>query len=152
MDFARADVIYYGSREGFLGQPAMDRGADITGDGYTDLLISDPYYMEKIGGKLQYRGRVWLMKGGPNLPQMIDVESNAYRIFVPDTRIPGKFGNCWNTGDWNGDGKMDIVIGDHFAGVSEGHIHSGITYMFYNDFSFNCEDFVDYQDQLSSEP
>jgi hypothetical protein len=123
--------IYYGDQEGQLGQPASDHGADFYGDGRADVLISDPYYLEPVGGQLQQRGRMWLIRSTPNQPKLVDVEASASLYFVADTRFPGLFGFTWDTGDFNGDGRTDLVIGDHYQGDRELDIHAGVVYLYY---------------------
>ena len=131
LGFSELDTILYGRPGGQIGHPAMDRAADLDGDGYSDLLINDPYFVERIGGEDQLRGRLWVLRGGANLPPTLEVESSADRVLLPDTRIPGMFGYTWNTGDWNGDGRSDVVVGDHYAGDVELHEHAGRVYLFY---------------------
>jgi hypothetical protein len=132
LDFSDLDVILYGRPGGQIGHPAMDRGADFDGDGRSDLLINDPYFVERVGGDDQLRGRLWIVRGGPGLPAAIEVESAADRVLLADTRIPGMFGYTWNTGDWNADGRADIVVGDHYSGDRDLHEHAGRVYLFYN--------------------
>jgi hypothetical protein len=134
--FSSADVFVIGERRGNVGHPAVERNGDIDGDGYSDLLINDPYYIESIGGDAQYRGRLWVIRGAKDLPRFLEVEKDAALTFLPDTTIPGMFGYTWSTGDWNGDGRLDIVIGDHYAGDSVRDEHRGVTYMYYNGSSF----------------
>jgi hypothetical protein len=134
--FSELDQIFYGGQAGQLGHPAMDRGADFDRDGRADVLINDPYYLEPIGGDTQLRGRLWLIRSTPPLPKLVDVEASASRYFVADTRLPGMFGYTWTTGDWNADGRPDIVVGDHYRGDSELHDHSGVAYLFYNGGAF----------------
>ena len=123
-------------RSGGVGHPAMDRAADVDRDGHSDLLLNDPYFVETIGGEPQRRGRAWLIRGGPALPRTIDLEAEATRTFVADTSVPGMFGYTWNTGDFDADGRPDILIGDHYAGDRELHEHAGRVYLFYNGSSF----------------
>jgi hypothetical protein len=130
--FSQLDTIYYGDAGDQMGQPAMDRFADFDGDGYADTVINDAYASESIGGEVQHRGRLWIMRGGPSLPHLIDIRSSADATLFADTRVPGMFGYTWNMGDWNGDGRPDLVVGDHYAGDHELHEHAGRVYMFYN--------------------
>jgi hypothetical protein len=124
--------IYYGDERGQIGQPASDHGADFFGDGRADVLLSDPYYLEPIGGQLQERGRMWLIRSTPDQPKLIDVESSASRYFVADTTLHGLFGFTWDTGDFNGDGRPDLVIGDHYRGDHELDVHAGVVYLYDN--------------------
>ena len=134
--FSSADVFVIGERPGWIGHPAVERNGDLDADGYSDLLINDPYYVENIGGVPQYRGRLWVIRGAKDLPRFLEVEKDASLTFLADNTIPGMFGYEWDTGDWNGDGRLDIVIGDHYAGDSVRHEHRGVTYMYYNGSSF----------------
>jgi FG-GAP repeat protein len=110
----------------------MNTGADITGDGYADLLVNDPYWKEKIGGELQPRGRLWLVRGQAVLPPLRTIHEAAELHFLPDNRYPGLFGYQWNTGDWNGDGRPDVVIADHYLGDGARRDHPGASYLFVN--------------------
>lgn len=91
-----------------------------------------PYYLEPIGGQFQERGRMWLIRSAPRQPKVIDVEAAASRYFVADTTLPGLFGFTWDTGDFNGDGRPDLVIGDHYRGDRELDVHGGVVYLYYS--------------------
>jgi hypothetical protein len=132
LGFSQLDTIIYGTAPGEVGQPSMTTGADFDGDGCTDILINDASYLENIGGTLQYRGRMWLVRGRPSLPHALALESGADRTLLADTRIPGLFGFNWGTGDWNADRRPDLVIADHYAGDRERHLFAGRDYLFYN--------------------
>lgn len=131
LGFSQLDSILYGRPGDQLGHPAMDRGADFDRDGQDDILVNDPYYVEPVGGEDQYRGRLWLVRGRASMPRTLDVEGDADRYLLADTRVPGMLGFTWNTGDWNGDGLPDIVVGDHYAGDHQLHDHAGRAYLFY---------------------
>ena len=132
MGFSQLDSILHGTFQGTKGHPAVDRGADFDRDGYADILVNDPYFVEPVGGSQQYRGRLWLVRGGPALPHLIDVEADARLHLIADTGRPGMFGFTWNTGDFNGDGWPDLVVGDHYAGDRALNDHAGVVYMFLN--------------------
>jgi hypothetical protein len=138
--FDKLGTVIIGQQpEGSVGQPAMDRSGDLDGDGCSDILINDAYYLETIGGTTQPRGRLWVIKGRSDMPKLMYVERDAALTFVADTTVPGLFGFTWNTGDWNGDGKLDIVIGDHYAGDKDAVWHAGKTYMYYNGYGFSLK-------------
>lgn len=138
VNFADLPHIFHGLRPGSMGQPAMDVGRDLDGDDYADILINDAYYDDWLRpGRSQARGRLWLLRGGPDLPKYVSVEESADLTFLADTRVPGLFGYTWTTGDWNDDGRGDIVIGDHYAGDRLRNVHAGKAYMFYNGSSFD---------------
>jgi hypothetical protein len=132
LPFSSLGTIVYGSEKGEVGQPAMSGPADFNGDGYSDILINDPNYFEEIGGEPQYRGRLWLLLGGPHLPHTLDLEPNANRILLADDRFPGLFGFNWATGDFAGNGRPDLVVADHYSGDRELNDRAGRTYLFYN--------------------
>lgn len=132
MGFSQLRTIIYGDEPGQIGQPAMASGADFDGDGCTDILINDTSYVDYVGATEQIRGRMWLVRGGPWLPHTMTLEENATRTFLPDTRLPGLFGFNWTTGDFNGDGRPDLVIADHYAGDDELHTFAGRDYLFLN--------------------
>jgi hypothetical protein len=110
----------------------MAHAADFDGDGCTDLLINDPAYKEDIGGSLQDRGRMWLVRGRSNLPHLLPLEPSADRIILSNNHFPGDFGFNWDTGDWNADGRPDVVIADEYSGDRQLHDFAGRTYLFYN--------------------
>jgi hypothetical protein len=130
--FSQLDHIYYGDQRGQIGQPASDHGADFTGDGAADVLIADPYYLEPIGNSIQERGRMWMIAGGAGQPRLVDVEAAANRYLVADTRLPGLFGFTWDTGDFNGDHRPDLVVSDHYEGDRALDVHAGVVYLFGN--------------------
>jgi len=132
LGFSQLNTIIYGTELGTVGQPSMAHAADFDGDGCTDIVINDATYVEDIGGTQQYRGRLWLIRGQPDLPHTIPLESGADRIFLANNRYPGLFGFNWDTGDFNGDGRPDIVIADHYSGDNQLNDFAGRTYLFYN--------------------
>jgi hypothetical protein len=139
LSLADADVWIINRHAGNIGQPAVDRHVDLSGDGCADILVNDPYYIEDIQGTPQWRGRVWALNGSANPPPVAFIEDDAALTFVADNAYPGMFGYTWQTGDWNGDGRFDVVVGDHYHGDDDLNEHAGVTYLFYNgkDFSLN---------------
>jgi hypothetical protein len=75
---------------------------------------------------------MWLVLSSPSQPKLVDVEAASTRYIVADTTLPGLFGFTWDTGDFNGDGRPDLVISDHYEGDRSLDIHAGVVYLFYN--------------------
>jgi hypothetical protein len=132
LGFSALDHVYYGDERGQLGQPASDHGADFDGDGRADVVISDPYYLEPLSGQLQERGRTWIVRGTASEPKLVEVEASATRYVLADTTLPGLLGFTWDAGDFDGDHRPDLVIGDHYEGDPALDVHAGVVYLFAN--------------------
>ena len=120
-----------------IGMPGMNTGADLDGDGHADLILNDPYWYEPVGGDRQVRGRVWVIRGGPDLPALRTITEAADLTILADTRFPGLLGYQWNTGDFDGDGRPDLVIADHYLGDTGRHDRPGGVYVLYNGIDFD---------------
>jgi hypothetical protein len=89
---------------GFLGY-SMGSAGDVNGDGYSDLLISCPYY----GAAEVLLGRVWMYLGSSS-----GLGSEAAWDKV-GTVAYGYFGHSTaGAGDVNGDGYDDVIVGAYF--------------------------------------
>jgi hypothetical protein len=119
-----------------IGMPGMNSGADFDADGYADLVINDPYWYEEIGSDRQVRGRLWIVRGRPDLPARRTIHEAADLHVLADTRVPGLLGYQWNTGDFNGDGRPDLVIADHYLGDSGRRDRPGGSYLLLNGVHF----------------
>jgi hypothetical protein len=102
-------------------------GGDVTNDGIKDILVS----ADLVGGPNGTgfaRGALYIIPGGPNLPAQIDLGNPATLAALDITTIHGvddgdHFGSSIASGDFDGDGKIDIAVG---AGVSRaGAAYSG---------------------------
>ena len=95
-----------GDCSGALLRPA----GDINGDGHVDFLIVSPY-------RANYKGRTYLVFGGPSVGGSGIVAlsgmsgSNGFKL---DGENEKDCTGCWGvsgTGDINGDGNVDLIIG-----------------------------------------
>ncbi|HOQ77899.1 MAG: FG-GAP-like repeat-containing protein [Candidatus Cloacimonetes bacterium] len=93
---------------------------DLNGDGYCDLVISEPQY------GYDHWGRVLAYYGGPDFDIIPDIEWNGqdYGIITFNTCF-GR--NINTTGDFNGDGYADLVVNS--AHLNE--MHFGQINVFY---------------------
>ncbi|MEQ9231106.1 MAG: FG-GAP-like repeat-containing protein [Cyclobacteriaceae bacterium] len=89
---------------------------DFNDDGIMDVLASSPNYNE-------FRGSVYVIYGSNTLSNPLDVSTldglNGYSFIDPEFQIFDGLGRSVNsTGDFNGDGEEDVIIG---APLSENH-------------------------------
>ena len=129
-------VVGAGADVSSVGMPGMNTGSDFDDDGFADLVINDPYWYEEIAGDRQVRGRLWIVRGGPNLPIRRTIQDAADLYVLADTRVPGLLGFQWNSGDFNGDGRTDLLIGDHYLGDSGRRDRAGGAYLLLNGIHF----------------
>jgi len=97
---------------------------DINDDGYMDIIISAPVKGISVD-------KVYVIFGSPNPPHTIDLNTQS-----ADITIYGDDFHSWSvaSGNVNGDGYDDIIIGAPYAGVGT-HEFAGKTYVvFGNDF------------------
>jgi hypothetical protein len=93
-------------------------GADFNGDGYSDLLVAAPWRVN--GGGLFGRVSVYLGSASG----LSDAPSQHLTGHIPDLR----FGRALSTGDFNGDGYYDALIGcyDYYGTLGGGvWVHNG---------------------------
>ncbi len=83
---------------------------DLNGDGYDDLIISDPGYYN-------YKGRVYIYFGSEQM-------SSSPSISFTGTTDASFFGISVSSGDVNGDGFDDVIVG-------QTRPYHGKTYVFY---------------------
>lgn len=132
LEFSDLDFIVHGEvgRTYALGKQNSCRSVDITGNGCADLLINDTAYPEDCCGRTIERGRFWLVEGGRDRPRVMAVPKDAKVAYLADLRVPGLFGYGWTVGDFNGDGRYEIAIGDHYLGYRDGKRAVGGVYLF----------------------
>lgn len=132
IDFSDLDYIIHGEpgKTFALGKQNSCRSVDITNNGFADILINDTAYVENCCGRKIERGRFWLVEGGANKPRIMAVPRDAKITYLADLRVPGLFGYGWTIGDFDGDERYEIAIGDHYLGYRDGKRAVGGVYIF----------------------
>lgn len=100
------DLIIYRPKHEYIGRTGLSACADVNGDGYNDIVISDP--CEANG-----RGIVSIYLGGPGIDTVADL------IIVGE----GQLGNTLACSDVNGDGAADIIAGVYFWNLGDGRAY-----------------------------
>ncbi|GBR76845.1 putative integrin alpha [Candidatus Termititenax persephonae] len=110
-------------------------GSDINGDGFPDLVVTDPYYL--YGDKTVASGRAYVYFGGPDkvldktkelpAPDII-IDNPSQNSTSPTSR---EFAYKVKLGDINGDGYADIILGQPSYSNDEAHLNKGRLLIYY---------------------
>ncbi|MBF0274108.1 MAG: FG-GAP repeat protein [Nitrospinae bacterium] len=117
----------YGSRAGFkVGS------ADINGDGWDDVILSAPFLdIPTLNGKKG--GAIYIVYGGKNNDAIYDLEFDA-DVTLLGANVSSKgaiTGHTFTSGDFNGDGYDDLVIGVPLSTNPRGDEATGAVYIVY---------------------
>jgi hypothetical protein len=98
---------------------AVTGGADLDGDGVSDLLVgSDTDGGEDWGGVYVFRG--------PLAGDVVASDADARLYGHASWNRPGRFRGTIATGDLDGDGRDDVAVGDHHDGETPGDDRGGV--------------------------
>ncbi len=91
--------------------------SDFNGDGYSDVIVGDPYYLYGYS-----QGRAYIYFGGSAMDSVADV-------IMTGVSNDDNFGMSVSSGDFNGDGYCDAIIGA--PGNDSGGNSAGRAYIFW---------------------
>ena len=101
--------------------------ADINGDGYDDIIISAPW---ADPGKREMAGETYVIFGSSSPPSTVDLSTDQADLTVYGEIYYDLSGWAVASGDVNGDGYDDIIIGAHDASPG-GRDAAGETYVIF---------------------
>ncbi len=100
-----------GDRPGLLFGSTVEGGGDVDGDGYDDLLVGAPGYDSELSSGA---GAVYVLRGGPT-GVTATTPGEAHAV-IYGAESDGRLGRGVAGGDWDGDGRADLLLGADAAG------------------------------------
>ena len=105
--------------------------ADVNDDGIDDLIVGAPFAARGGAGGGR-AGTVYVLFGKPGLGGTMDLAEEEADLTLLGSGPSSFFGDSLASGDVNGDGTLDIVVGATFASATEGTIQQpGAVYLFF---------------------
>jgi hypothetical protein len=135
---SHADIVVTGARPGDMLGTSVAVG-DINGDGRLDLIIGAAGVDGPDGLPERRRdaGAVYVIYGRPNPNKLIDIFDGDQDITIYGETPGDRFGASVATGDLNGDGIADLIVGATDAdGPRKERASTGQVYVFFGSTSF----------------
>jgi hypothetical protein len=133
-----ADIVVTGARPGDMLGTSVAVG-DINGDGRLDLIIGAAGVDGPDGLPERRRdaGAVYVIYGRPNPNKLIDIFDGDQDITIHGETPGDRFGASVATGDLNGDGIADLIVGATDAdGPRKERANAGQVYVLFGSTSF----------------
>jgi len=107
-------LTIYGAAEGdSLGFSVL--GADVNGDGIDDIIVGAPG-VTGVEDPRTDQGQVYVLFGSRDLGGSLDIASTPQSVTVTGSEGFSRLGHASASGDVNGDGSADLILGAPFAG------------------------------------
>jgi hypothetical protein len=125
-----ADTVIFGAEAGdFLADRFSLTSGDFNGDGFADVLIGAPLADGPANDRTD-AGEAYVVFGGPSLPPVIDLADGAADLTLFGQEAHDNLGFTVASGDVNGDGIDDVLVGARFA-ADTGRASVGAIYAVY---------------------
>jgi hypothetical protein len=105
--------LLYSSTTGNFGQNI--KGGDITGDGYSDIVVGAEDYNS-------YTGKVFLFKGSSGTGATGGITTTGYKTIGTGSSTGMRFGEDFDVLDVNLDGKDDVCVGELSYNSNKGRV------------------------------
>jgi len=121
-----ADLTVFGGDAGdYLADRFSLAQGDFNGDGKADLLVGAPL-ADGPDNARNNAGEAYVILGSADVAGTVDIAEDQHDLTVIGTKAGDNLGFVVASGDVNGDGIDDILVGARFAGTYEGGLESGL--------------------------
>ncbi|MCH8209172.1 MAG: VCBS repeat-containing protein, partial [Nitrospinae bacterium] len=102
--------------------------ADINGDKIDDIIIGAPYPEGPLKNR-KSSGKVYVIFGRNRMPKVIDLRAADLVFYRTPSEHSSRFGQSIASGDLNGDGIKDLIMGAPHSSGDQGIFRSGEVYI-----------------------